>query len=543
MNHRVIILDDIAEQGIQLLEESPGIEYEVRTGLKGDSLRDALSQFDGAICRSGVRITGDVLEDNRKLRAIVRAGVGTDNIDKVAATRNGIVVMNTPAGNTISTAEHAFALMLSLSRNIASAHQSLMDHRWDRKEFIGAQLASKTLGIVGLGRIGREMAQRAAAFQMRILGYDPFLSEEIAAKEHIELVDAVDEMLPQVDYLTVHTPLTEETRDLISFEQLERIKPGAMLVNAARGGIYNEEALAEGLRSGKLGGVALDVFVDEPCTSHPLFDLPNVVCTPHLGANTQEAQTQVAIEAAQLMSDYLLQGRIRHAVNTSAIDPQTLQMLRGYLDLAYRLGRFQSQWSKGHTSACRLQYRGEIAEQNTKILTAAFCAGFLEQALDEDVNIVNSAVLMQERGVKIEETTNSEMGAFRASITSEVDCADSRNTAVGALFGQNMPRIVRLNTYRLESYLDGHLLVFTHDDVPGIIGAVGTIFGKHGINIAQMAVGRAGDEPGGGAIGVLNLDTAPTTEALAELIEHDHIERAVPVALPAAGDLPPWLVL
>ncbi len=543
MNQRVVVLDSIAPQGLELLEATDGIEFEVRTGLSGDELQSALQEFDGAICRSGVKITADSLAGNRRLKAIVRAGVGTDNIDKVAATRHGIVVMNTPSGNTISTAEHTWALILALSRNIAPAYLSLLEGRWDRKKFMGAQLAEKTLGVVGLGRIGREVARRAIAFEMRVVGYDPFLSEEVAAKERIELVDTVDEMLPMVDYLTVHTPLTSETRGLIGREQLELIKPGARLVNAARGGIYDEAALAEGLKSGRLGGVALDVYGEEPCTSHPLFGLPNVVCTPHLGASTAEAQTQVAVEAVQLLTDFLLKGQIRHAVNTAAIDPQTLQAIRGYLDLAYRLGRFEAQWSHGNASSCRLQYRGEIAESDTRLLTAAFCAGFLEQALDAEVNVVNAAMLMQERGIRVVELKNPDMGAFRASITAEVETGERSFTAAGTLFGNNMPRLVRLDDYRLEAYLDGHLLVFCHCDVPGIIGAVGTIFGRHGLNIAQMAVGRAGNEPGGRAIGVLNLDSVPAEGAMTELLGHEHIESAVAVQLPESGELPPWLAV
>lgn len=541
MTYRVIVLDSIAAEGLALLDAAEGVAYEVRPGLAGEELRQALAEFDGAICRSGVKITAEALEGNRRLRAIVRAGVGTDNIDKVAATRHGIVVMNTPSGNTISTAEHTWALILSLSRNVAPAHHSLLQGRWDRKKFMGSQLAEKTLGIVGLGRIGREVARRAVAFEMRVLGYDPFLSDEVAAKERIELVDTVDDLLPHVDYLTVHTPLTSETRGLIGREQIERMKPGVRLINAARGGIYDEAALVEGLQSGKLGGVALDVFSEEPCTSHPLFGMPNVVCTPHLGASTAEAQTQVAVEAVQLLTDYLLRGQIRHAVNTASIDPKTLQAMRGYLDLAYRLGRFQAQWSTGNASACRLQYRGEIAQHDTRLLTAAFCAGFLERALDADVNIVNASMLMQERGIHVQETVRPEMGAFRASITAEVEAGEQSFQASGTLFGNNMPRLVRLGDYRLEAYLDGHLLVFCHKDVPGIIGAVGTIFGRHGVNIAQMAVGRAGSEPGGRAIGVLNLDAPPAGEALEELLRHDHIESAAAVRLPAAGELPGWL--
>ena len=294
--YRILVLDPIAEEGFDLLKSEPNFEYEVRLGLKGEELRKSLNEFDGAIVRSGVKITAESLEGNKKLRAIVRAGVGTDNIDKNAATRLGIVVMNTPAGNTLSTAEHAFALMLAQSRQIAPAHASLLAGKWDRKTFMGTQLADKSLGIVGMGRIGREVASRAQAFGMRVIAYDPFFTDEQASKIGVERSANVHDMLPRVDYLTVHTPLTPETKYLIGMKELEILKPGIRLINCARGGIYEEAALIEGLKRGVIGGVALDVFETEPCTDSPLFSMPGVVCTPHLGASTEEAQTQVAIE-------------------------------------------------------------------------------------------------------------------------------------------------------------------------------------------------------------------------------------------------------
>lgn len=539
--YRVLVLDSIAPEGLRLLEQAEGIEYEVITGLKGEALREALATADGAVCRSGVQITAEALSGNQRLRAICRAGVGTDNIDKAAATRQGVVVMNTPSGNTISTAEHAFALMLALSRNVAPAHQSLIEGRWDRKNYMGTQLADKTLGIIGLGRIGQEIAQRAKAFGMRLLGYDPFLSSEQAQRLGVELYEQVDQMLPYLDYLTVHTPLTPETRNLIDRPQLEKMRTGVRLINAARGGIYNEAALVEGLKSGKLGGVALDVYEHEPCTDSPLFGMPNVLCTPHLGASTEEAQTQVAIEAVQLMLDYLRTGAIRHAVNMAAVDPKTLADLRGYLDVAYRLGQLMSQWHKKSASECRLTYRGEVAQKDTRLLTSSFCAGLLERAMDAEVNIVNAEVLLRERGIRIEEQRDAEMGAFSSSITVELSGDGQTSIAGGTLFGKHMPRLVRLGDYRLEAYLDGNLLIFTHNDVPGIIGKVGTIFGANQVNIAQMSVGRTSDQQGGAAIGVLNLDGEPPAAAVQEVLGHDDIHQAFFIQLPAAGSLPAWL--
>jgi D-3-phosphoglycerate dehydrogenase len=329
----IIVLDKLSPDGLALLDAAGrlGISYEVKTGLSGEELKNVLASHDGAICRSGVKITADVLAGNHRLRAIVRAGVGTDNIDKQAATRQGIVVMNTPAGNTVSTAEHAFTLLLALSRNVAPADASLREHRWDRGKYMGVQLAGKTLGIVGMGRIGQAVASRARAFDMRVVVYDPFLAAERAGELGVELFGSVREMLPELDYLTVHTPLTDDTRHLIGKEELALLKPGVRLINCARGGIYDEEALLEGLESGVLAGAALDVFETEPCTESPLFGRPDVLVTPHLGASTEEAQSQVAIEGVNLLTDFLRTGTIRHSVNSSPIDPADLEGLRGFV--------------------------------------------------------------------------------------------------------------------------------------------------------------------------------------------------------------------
>jgi D-3-phosphoglycerate dehydrogenase / 2-oxoglutarate reductase len=538
---RIIVLDTIAQEGLDLLNAESRVQYDVRTGLKGDELREALAEYDGAIVRSGVKITAESLAGNHRLKAIVRAGVGTDNIDKVAATRLGIVVMNTPTGNTVSTAEHAFALMMALSRNIAPAHQSLVEGRWDRKAYMGTQLADKTLGVIGMGRIGREVAMRALAFQMRVIGYDPFLTEDQAIKMGIERSATVSDLLPRVDYLTVHTPLTPETEGLVNTKNLDQLKPGVRLINAARGGIYEEAAMIEGLKSGKIGGVALDVYLEEPCTDSPLFKMPGVVCTPHLGASTEEAQTQVAVEGIHLLLNFLLTGEIRHAVNVASLDPKTLADMRGFLDVAHRLGLFLSQYHGGGVSSLRLSYRGDVCEKDTSLLTNAFCAGLLERALADDINIINSELLLRERGIELTEQKHRERGAFASSITAEVS-GDGRTVAAsGTLLGQNMPRLVMVDDYRLEAFLDGHLLIFTHTDVPGIIGRVGTVFGRHQVNIAQMAVGRGGHQPGGHAIGVLNLDSLPPQQALDQVIEIDPIQTVTVVQLPPIGELPGWL--
>jgi D-3-phosphoglycerate dehydrogenase len=536
---KVIVLDTLAQEGLDLLAAAQGIEHEVRTGLKGEALRAALAAADGAICRSGVKITAEMLEGNHRLKAIVRAGVGTDNIDSKAATRLGIVVMNTPAGNTLSTAEHTIAMMMALSRNIAPAYQSLVEGKWDRNRYMGAQLASKTLGIVGLGRIGQAVGARAKALQMRVLGFDPFLSAERIVELGFEPVASVVDLLPQVDYLTVHTPLTDETRNLIGRPQLAHLRPGVRLINCARGGIYDEEALVEGLQSGRIGGVALDVFASEPCTTSPLFGMPNVLATPHLGASTEEAQAQVAVEGVDLLVDYLTTGAIRHAVNMTPLDHKTLTELRGYLDVAYRLGLLMAQLETGSIRRCTLEYRGDVANKNTKLVTASFAAGLLANALEEDINIVNAEVLLRERGIELIEQRRSDMGAFSSLVLAEIETPARSYKAAGTVFGVEMLRLVQLDDFRLDAYLDGVLMIFTHRDVPGIIGTVGTIFGAHRINIAQMAVGRS--TKGGEAIGVLNLDQAPPQAALDEVRNHPAIKSAAIINLPAAGERPAWL--
>ena len=539
--NRIIVLDKLAREGLDRLDRAEGVTHDVRTGLGGAALREALLEYDGAICRSEAKITAEVLRGNRRLRGVVRAGVGTDNIDREAATRRGIVVMNTPAGNTLSTAEHTFTLIAALSRNIAPANRSLMEGRWDRGAFTGVQLAGKTLGIIGMGRIGREVAARAQAFAMRVIGFDPFLSPEQAAKLGVEYVNDVRDLLPEVDYLTVHTPLTPETHHLVSNEEIDLLKPGARLVNCARGGIYDEEALIRGLESGQLAGVALDVYEEEPCVDSPLFNMPGVLCTPHLGASTEEAQAGVAVEAVDLLVSFLVTGEVRHAVNAVAIDSNTLQTLGGYLDVAYRLGILLSQWHSGGPRACRLTYRGKVVDENTRLLTSAFCAGLLEHALDEEVNIINGEMLLRERGIHLAEETRSAGGFFTSAISAEIDCADETYRADGTVFGNNMPRLIRLGEHRMEAYLDGNLLVFSHNDVPGIIGAIGDTFGRYRVNIAQMAVGRLGNTPGGKAVGVLNLDDVPPQASIDEILRHPAINNARFIRLPAHGELPPWM--
>ena len=537
---RVIVLDNIAAEGLAKLEAADNIDFDVKTGLTGEELKAELANYDGAVCRSGVKITAESLEGNKSLKAIVRAGVGTDNIDKPASTRLGIVVMNTPAGNTVSTAEHAMALLLGLSRNVAPAMESLKAGRWDRKKFQGSQVSGKTLGVIGLGRIGQEVAARAKAFGMAVIGFDPFLAGERAKKLGITKVEQVRDMLPDVDYLTVHTPLTPETTNLISHDEVNLLKKGARLINCARGGIYDNQALVAGLESGHLGGVALDVYPDEPCTDNPLFQMENVLCTPHLGASTDEAQVEVAIEAVNLLISYLSTGEIRSAVNTISLDPKTLNKLRHHLDVAHRLGMLLSQWHGGGIDHCALEFQGELAEIDSRPLVSAFCAGLIGH-ISSEANIINSEMLCRERGIEIVRTANPEHSTFSSMISASVSGDGITRSASGTLFGKDMPRLVKLDNYQTETFLDGNLMIFDHSDVPGIIGYVGNLLGEAGVNIGQMAVGRYNDESNGRAIGVLNMDNTANEAVLQKITENDSIQSADIIKLPAIKELPNWL--
>ncbi|MCS7045266.1 MAG: phosphoglycerate dehydrogenase, partial [Gemmataceae bacterium] len=451
----------------------------------------------------------------------------------------GIVVMNTPGGNTISTAEQTVTLLMALARHIPAADASLRQGKWERTKFLGTQLAGKTLGIVGLGRIGREVARRAAGLDMKVVGYDPFLTPERAAQLGIEAVSDLHALLPRVDFLTVHTPLTAETTNLIGARELALLRKGSRVINCARGGIVNEEALVEALRSGHLAGAALDVFVQEPLPpDHPLLKLPNVVLTPHLGASTVEAQESVALEAAQLLIDFLTKGVVGFAVNMAPVDRTELQELRLYVDMAHRLGLLHAQMDQGTIRRAELTYRGEVARRSTKLITAAFAAGLLEYRLAQDVNIVNAELLARERGIELVEQMHPKKGDFSTLIKAEVTTDKKTYTAAGTLFGNQFLRLVQLGDHHLDAYMDGILLIFTHRDVPGLIGFIGTIFGKHQVNIAQMNVGR--QVPGGEAMGVLNLDSMPSTEALDEVRRHPQIRSLSVVQLPPAGVLPRW---
>ncbi|WP_339909081.1 phosphoglycerate dehydrogenase [Symmachiella dynata] len=539
---RVLITDNLSPAGMEVLKNLPGIEVDVRQGLSPEEVREALKEADGIIIRSATKLTPELLKDQPRLKVVVRAGVGVDNINLPAATREGIVVMNTPAGNTTSTAEHTVAMMMALSRNIAPAAASMSAGRWDRKLYTGTQLSGKTLGIVGLGRIGLSVAKRAQGLEMKIVGYDPFLSAERAAELGIELHRDIDDLVPLCDYLTVHTPLTDETRGIINAARLAKMRKGVRIINCARGGIVDENDLANAIEAGQVGGAALDVFTSEPPTDDRLVKLPQVLSTPHLGASTEEAQELVAVEAAELISGFLLRNEIRHAVNLAPVSAAEMAEIRTYLDLSRRLGLLLAQHPKaGGIKSARIMYRGEVAAKNTKLITASFTSGLLEAAMDDNVNIVNAELMAKERGIEITESSSSEIGDFSTLIQATIDTDNGQPTAAGTVFGKQFLRLVRLGTFSLDAYLDGLMLIFRHRDVPGLIGYIGTMFGEHGVNIAHMSLGREHDEQGGNAIAVLNLDNAPTQEIIDEICAHPDVTSVELVKLPAAGAPLPWL--
>ena len=534
---RVYISDKLEKSGMDILLEA-GIEVDNRPGLKGDELKEAIRLADGMVLRSGTRLTAELLEDPGILRVVVRGGVGVDNIDVAAATRKGIVVMNTPDANTLSTAEHTVSLMMSMARHVPAADASIRSGKWEKGKFLGCQLTGKTLGVIGLGRIGREVTRRASlGLGMRVIGFDPVMAPAAISQLGIETAPSVDSLLPHCDFITVHTPLTDETRDMIGAKQLALLPKGARVINCARGGIINEPALADALKSGHVAGAAFDVFVEEPIAKdHPFLALSTVL-TPHLGASTVEAQDLVARESAQLLVDFLCKGQVRFAVNMAALDRTELEEVRPYVDLARRLGLLFAQMVRGTIQRAELRYRGDLATKPTRLITGAFAAGLLETWLDQ-VNLVNARVLAAERGIELIEQSSSEKGDFSSLLEVIVHTDRKEYRAAGTLFGNRQLRLTHLGPHRLDAHLDGMLLLFSHRDVPGLIGFIGNLFGQHNVNIAQMTVGR--QIAGGEAIAVLNLDSVPPQQALDEVAAHPQIGSVSFVRLPEEGALPVW---
>lgn len=539
--NRVLITDGLHAKGMEILNNADNIEVVVNGDLTPEQLKEELQNFDGIIVRSKTKLKADILEGQSRLKVIVRAGVGTDNIDSVAATNAGILVMNTPTGNTTSTAEHAFAMMLALSRNIAPANATMRAGDWNRKAFQGSQLAGKTLAVIGLGRIGLSVASRAQAFEMDVIGFDPFFSAEKAAEYNIEFVADIDELVKRCDYLTVHTPLTDATRGIVSAERLKMMKPTARIINCARGGIIDEGDLADAIEAGEIAGAAIDVFTTEPPTDRRLVDLPQVLTTPHLGASTDEAQELVAVEAADIISDYLLNNNIRYAINMAPVSGSEMEELKHYLDLAYRLGVLSAQMISGSLKSAEINYRGDAADKKTKLLTSAFAVGLLDTALDANVNIINGTSVARSRGISVTESSTGSVENFASLISVKVTTEAGDFEAAGTIFGRQYLRLVKLGHFCFESFLDGVLLIYRHRDVPGLIGFIGNILGQNGVNIANMALGRESNQPGGDSVAILNLDSEPSASAIAEIESHAEVTGVEIVRLPEAGKGLPWM--
>lgn len=540
---RVLITDNLSKAGLQILEQTPGIEVVNKSVGSLEELRKELAQADGIIVRSATKLPAAALEGQTRLKVIVRAGVGVDTIDLAAATRQGIIVMNTPAGNTTSTAELTVAMLMAMARHIGPASQSVREGKWDRKSYTGVQLAGKTIAIIGLGRIGLSVAKRAQGLEMKVMGYDPFLSNERAAELGIELYRDIDQMIPKCDFLTVHTPSTPETLGMINAARLASMKKGVRLVNCARGGIIDENALADAIESGHVAGAAVDVYTNEPIKPEDrLPKLKQVLCTPHLGASTDEAQEQVAIEAAELITAFLVRNEIRSAVNMTSISSSEMQLVKPYLDLSYRLGLLLAQLSQGKAiSGVKIQLRGDAASKPAKLLSNAFTTGLMEVALDSSVNIVNAEVVAKDRGLSVATSTEAKAGAFSTLVTATIVTDDGELSASGTMFGTEFLRLVKLDNYQMEAYLDGLMFVYRHRDVPGLIGAIGTALGKHNVNISCMALGREQSAPGGKSIAILNLDNEPSAAVIAEIQAHPDVTGVQLVKLPKAGASLPQL--
>jgi D-3-phosphoglycerate dehydrogenase len=512
---RILVSDKLSEEGLKILRDIEEFSVDIKTGLKPEELKKIIKDYDAIIVRSQTKVTAEIINAAQKLRLIGRAGVGLDNVDLATATEKGIVVMNAPAGNTISTCEHTMSMLLALARNIPQANASVKGGEWKRSKFMGVELYKKTLGIIGLGRIGTEVAKRTLSFGMKVIVFDPYLSSEVGESLGVQMVELVD-LLRNSDFITVHTPLTENTRHMISDNEFALMKDGAGVINCARGGIIDEQALVRAINQGKVAGACFDVFEKEP--PPPDFEflkLDNVITTPHLGASTEQAQVNVAIEIAECVRDYLLGQGIRNAANYPQIEPEAYKMLAPYINLAQKLGNFSSQLCEGRLKAVSIQYSGGIIQYDVAPITMALMKGFLISILEESVNFVNALSLAQARGIKVKETKLSKETEFVNLISVKIDTDKETRLIQATLSPNRQPRVVKIDDFYVELSPQGYLVVIKNWDKPGIIGNLGTLLGRHNVNIAAMTFGRK--EPGGEAISVLNVDNLISQNLLDEI--------------------------
>ena len=523
---KVLISDALSPAAVQIFKDR-GIEVDFQPALGKDKekLADVVGNYDGLAIRSATKVTSKIVEKAQNLRVIGRAGIGVDNVDIPAATARGIIVMNTPFGHSITTAEHAISLMLALARQIPEADASTRAGKWEKNKFMGVEIFGKTLGVIGCGNIGSIVADRAVGLKMKVIAYDPFLSADRATDLRVEKVD-LGELFKRADFITLHTPLTDKTRNVINADAIKAMKKGVRIINCARGGLVDEAALYEALKRGHVAGAAFDVFVIEPATENPLFNLPNVVCTPHLGASTSEAQENVALQIAEQMSDYLLRGAITNAINFPSISAEEAPKLKPFIALAERLGSFAGQLTETGISKVQLAYEGAVAQMNTKALTSAALAGLLRPMLG-DVNVVSAPVVAKERGIVVEEVTREMPEDYESLITITVTTERQSRHVSGTVFADGRPRIVNIKGIRMDAEFGPSMIYITNLDKPGFIGKFSSTLGEAGINIATFHVGR--DAPGGNAVALIEIDGELPETVLAKVRALPQVQQAKPL--------------
>ncbi|HXW21152.1 MAG TPA: phosphoglycerate dehydrogenase [Roseiarcus sp.] len=509
---RVLISDKLSPAAVAIFKER-GVEVDVKPGLDKDELAKIIGDYDGLAIRSATKVTAKLLERAKNLKVVGRAGIGVDNVDIPAATARGVIVMNTPFGNSITTAEHAVALMFALARQIPTADASTQAGKWEKNRFMGVEITGKVLGVIGCGNIGSIVATRGIGLKMRVIAFDPFLNEERAAELGVEKVD-LDDLLKRADFITLHTPLTAQTRNILSAENIAKTKKGVRIINCARGGLVDEAALRDALESGQVAGAAFDVFVEEPATTNPLFGHPNVVATPHLGASTTEAQENVALQVAEQMSDYLTRGAIANAVNFPSITAEEAPRLKPFVTLAERLGSFAGQLTEAPISKVTITYEGAVASLKTKALTSAAVAGLLRPSL-ADINVVSAPSVAAQRGVVIEEITRAAQGDYESFITLAVTTPEMERAVGGTVFHDGKPRVLSIKGINVDAEFAPSMIYVTNEDKPGFIGRFASLLGDAGVNIATFALGR--DREGGSAIALVEIDGAPPEDLLAKV--------------------------
>ncbi|WP_170588512.1 phosphoglycerate dehydrogenase [Ruegeria arenilitoris] len=516
MAPKVLVSDKLSETAVQIFRDRGiDVDFMPDVGKDKEKLAEIIGNYDGLAIRSATKVTEKILEKADKLKVIGRAGIGTDNIDKDAASKKGVIVMNTPFGNMITTAEHAIAMMFAVARQIPEANASTHAGKWEKSKFMGVELTNKTLGVIGAGNIGGIVCDRAQGLKMKVIAYDPYLGQEKADKMGVEKVE-LDELLARADFITLHVPLTDQTRNILSRENLAKTKKGVRIINCARGGLVDEEALAELIKSGHVSGAGFDVFSEEPAKANPLFGLPNVVCTPHLGAATTEAQENVALQVAEQISNYLLTGAVENALNMPSVTAEEAKVMGPWIKLAGHLGSFIGQMTDEPIKAINILYDGVAAQMNLAALNCAVVAGIMKRS-NPEVNMVSAPVVAKERGVKISTTNQDKSGAFEGYIKVTV-VTDKRERSIGGtVFSDGKPRFIQIKGINIDAEVGAHMLYTTNEDVPGIIGTLGKTMGEHGVNIANFTLGRA--QAGGEAIALLYVDEPVPAEARAKLAE------------------------